>query len=273
MFSEDSLVHSTDNLSALVAILKSGFKVSICREEFTLGTNSYEIGVPVISFSDISRYFLHNQQKKYGCYGILLSKDWAFRNGLNPVLYMNSGSSICNMIEPFLVKIEEDGEVGNFKATHSISTPRKDGIVSIQELGHDNRIMHIDMMISLLSFIKNYEGTVNRSNGEVYHNYRFYDEHEWRFVPGRRNYNDAQVLYDPLLSKAEYNLWRRNIKNPEDRFIPGISLDFRQDDIIELQVTSDEEKVFLINSIQSFQEERYDATIKDKIKVLNTKDN
>lgn len=95
-----TLFHFTEKQS-LFKILKDTFKVSYAREEITGPTHNRKFAVPMVSFCDIRLAEIkHFIDKKYGNYGIGLTKEWANRNDLNPVMYMSKHSKITdNFIE------------------------------------------------------------------------------------------------------------------------------------------------------------------------------
>ena len=79
------LFHFTTKES-LYEILNSTFKVSYAREKIIGPKLKREFGVPMVSFCDLRLSELKAHINKYGNYGIGLTKEWANRNGLNPVM-------------------------------------------------------------------------------------------------------------------------------------------------------------------------------------------
>ena len=85
------LFHFTDK-NALFNILEDSFKVSYARERIKGQNAVREFAVPMVSFCDLRLSELKDHIEKYGKFGIGLTKEWAFRNGLNPVMYINETS-------------------------------------------------------------------------------------------------------------------------------------------------------------------------------------
>ena len=184
--STDSIIHYTKKISSLRSILKEGFKIKYCAEDLQLSPTNARSAHPMISFCDIP---LSNSQQHfgtYGYYGIGLSKSWAIRNGINPVIYVDKNSRLARAISELLI----DQRSKDLKFTKE----QNKNIVAIK------------------GFAKNYEGPLSRGTTHNLH-YRFYDEREWRLVPtneqidgksfaiGLKRYNDNKDRYnDPLKS-------------------------------------------------------------------------
>lgn len=84
--SSNSLIHFTKNKSTLCGILENDFKIKYCLETINAKRHQYIGAVPMVSFCDIPLSEVKDHIKKYGAYGIGLSKQWGIKNGLNPVL-------------------------------------------------------------------------------------------------------------------------------------------------------------------------------------------
>jgi hypothetical protein len=111
----------------------------------------------MVSFCDIPLSEIKDHISKYGEYGIGLTKEWANRNRLNPVLYVarNSylASSYAKALDDFVLL---DGS---------------------REASESDKAL-----TDVLRYIKNYEGDLDRK-GSLRKDYRFSDEREWRYVP------------------------------------------------------------------------------------------
>ena len=158
--SSNSLMHFTETKESLKGILSDNFRIKYCKETIKLGKSKpITIHVPMISFCEIPLAQIKEHIEKYGCYGIGLTRNWAIKNKLNPVLYVEPGSFIAQ----------------NFR----------DAFVYFAKLGHLDKEKHgenLDKLIDLYRYIKNYQGDLVRKE-KTYKDYRFADEREWRFVP------------------------------------------------------------------------------------------
>ncbi|MCG6211981.1 abortive infection system antitoxin AbiGi family protein, partial [Vibrio furnissii] len=85
----DILFHFTREKESLFNILNSTFRVSYAREKIEGVDTVREFAVPMVSFCDLKLPELKVHMGKYGKYGIGLTKEWANRNGLNSVMYIN----------------------------------------------------------------------------------------------------------------------------------------------------------------------------------------
>ena len=186
--SSGSVFHHTRKLSSLKSILKTQtFKVQYSTEKIYVN-NKYclHIAVPMVSFCDIpltdyKNYFRKKRSDNpkifkygyYGDFGIALKKEWAIKNGICPIIY--------------IPKVKED-----FRKTNSLLNLFKSS--AVEKIDANNLGMELHNCNSLTSYIKHYEGyldRINRSKKVVSENYCFYNEREWRFVP-----SDTPILWN-----------------------------------------------------------------------------
>lgn len=218
------LFHFT-NIEALFGILHTTFSVSYAREKIQGKKGVREFGIPMISFCDLRLSELKEHMRKYGKFGIGPNKEWANRNGLNPVWYV---SKSCDFSDNF-----SDALNGIYRLLDTLSEPSQ----------HKNLSDSYMKVIDTYRYIKNYEGELERE-GSVTENHRFADEREWRFVPPLTT---ADVLpFVPISrirsqkQKADYN-----------RKISNVKLRFRPDDIKYLIVENESDIIDLIRHLRS----------------------
>lgn len=166
--SSSNLTHFTDKKENLLGILKENFKVYFCKETVYLGGTPTSFYCPMISFCDIPMSEIKDHIKKYGSYGIGLTKNWAIKNGLNPVLYVASNSELSRSYQTAI--------------NHFVFHPEK----------MTHRATKEEMALTdVLRYMKNYEGPLIRKGELINENYRFSDEREWRFSPP---FNDKEQM-------------------------------------------------------------------------------
>src|SRR3989304_3361018 len=106
ILSSETLFHFTDSIIKLKSILKNEFYPRYSLESYPLDpkeSSILEIGVPMVSFCDIPLSRVKEHVTIYGYYGIGMSKEWAEKKGLNPVLYLYNGSDLSlNIKEMFI---------------------------------------------------------------------------------------------------------------------------------------------------------------------------
>lgn len=152
-----TLFHFTNSVETLVKILRAGFWPRYCSEDFRwyneqLGYVAY----PLVSFCDIPLTRIKDHVDYYGGFGFGMSRDWAIRAGLNPVIYLSENSSLRHSI---------------------LSLAQPELFVSPQHVPK-----YIDHLFELLALIKPLSGKMARpEGGEV--NKDFYLENEWRYTP------------------------------------------------------------------------------------------
>ncbi|HHA2422302.1 abortive infection system antitoxin AbiGi family protein [Stenotrophomonas maltophilia] len=179
-----------------------------CKEQIRLHGRTIEIHVPMVSFCDIPFSQIKNHVSSYGSYGIGLSREWAVRNRLNPVLYMQSDSVIAESYRG-LIKLLDQKE--------------KAGI-----LGKELRRRAKD----IIRYTKNYEGPLERKGKVVDGSYRFSDEREWRYVPPLSD--DHRMMY----TAREFKEAGRSVANES---VSELRLQFLPEDIKYIIIMDDEE--------------------------------
>lgn len=167
--STNSIIHYTDSFKVLTSILKEGFRVKYCVEKLKLGSGSSNAAHPMISFCDIPLSDSEQHFDAYGKYGIGLSKNWAIKNGVNPVLYIDNNSLFAKSLYELIKE----------RRKKDTNLTRKQDLEILQ----------------IKSYAKNYSGLLKRK--EVNNpNYKFYDEREWRLVPSKKEMNNAAFSLD-----------------------------------------------------------------------------
>ena len=176
----------------------------------------------MVSFCDLSLSELRNHMDKYGDYGIGLSNTWATKMGLNPVFYVNKDSNFANDL------ISGINRVTQFLMA-SASDP-------------DLKFAYIDA-INAYRFIKNYEGELARENEVSRKHYRFADEREWRYVPSLSENIPPFVQLNQIDSNEKKKQLNTSLRD--------LRLSFQPSDIQYLIVSTDEEKIALMDHLES----------------------
>lgn len=217
-----TLFHFT-NKEYLYQVLNSTFKVSYAREKIIGPENNREFAIPMVSFCDLKlselKYFL-----SYGKFGIGLTKDWANRNGLSPVMYINRH---CQLMDNLISGIN-----GIYSHLGLV-----DNITQFNNLNKS----YLNVM-NTYRYIKNYEGELWRHGKLENENYRFADEREWRFVP---NLDTESVA--PFVGIS--NIKTKQQKDSYNAKVDHIRLKFQPDDIKYLVVEKDTDISDLINHL------------------------
>jgi Putative abortive phage resistance protein AbiGi, antitoxin len=258
--SSNSLYHFT-NSDALKNILSnSKMSGSYCCEQIVYSENSDNIIiVPMICFCDIPlETYIQLKVETYGNFGIALKKTWGFRNKLNPVLYIDTNSTVAEKFrssESSVVDLSKDVADQIFKLESEINkTSDNLGLEpnkpynAFDLLGSDNLIPQVQkenneykakienlknqnaipkLFLHLLEFIKPYQGDLKRED-KIITDYRFYDEMEWRYVPNRNGFTPNIQIGD----LEKFKEWRNQYEEKPLLF----SLDFEFNDIDEIVV-------------------------------------
>ena len=165
--SSNVLWHQTRK-EAFFEILKSKkLCVSYSQEEIM---PKLRLAFPMICLCDLPLSEFASNNWTYGEYAIGFKRDWAIRNGFNPVCYYHHQSNLMQRMYTLL----------RDAISESLS-----GVMN--------------MAIYFLSYYKPIEGQLITSKRE-YKNYRFYDEREYRMVP----YFTQLRGTHQMLSREEY---------------------------------------------------------------------
>ncbi|MHA3099115.1 abortive infection system antitoxin AbiGi family protein [Acinetobacter brisouii] len=225
-----TIFHFTDEYCSLINILKLlHFKLSYAREHIDFGNETRNFSVPMVSFCDLRIRETLPHIEKYGNFGIGLSKEWAIKSRLNPVLYLTNNNEIS---ENFMKDLQTIFNMFN-------------GASGVDESCNGQSLSDVyHRYLNIIRFIKNYEGSLDRKGDTVF--YRFADENEWRYVLPLEvdNPEILNVFIKPAIgshkAKAEANA---SIKN--------YNLKFSWDDIKYLIVKQDSYRDSLIDYLNS----------------------
>ena len=232
--SASSLFHFTKTKNSLYGILDHTFRLSYCREDFFIGGKRYSIRVPMVSFCDIPLSEIKNHIDSYGSYGIGLSKEWGKRNRLNPVLYVEQDSFLSRSYERALSRfvLEE---------------------ARLNEVTDPDRLAVLDV----LRYIKNYEGSLTRSNGHHIPLYRYSDEREWRYVPEVGE--DCDMILDDRLFQRE------EIREMAMKRLSPLRLSFAADEVRYIVIEKDSEINELVEYLRHIKNPRYSPEVVDRL--------
>ena len=198
--SSNVLWHQTRR-EAFFEILKSRkLYVSYSQEEVF---PQLRVAFPMICLCDLPLSEFASNNWTYGEYAIGFTREWAIRKGFNPVCYYHHQSNLMQQM---------------YKLVSDANNSGLDGVLK--------------MAIYLLSYNKPVEGQLITSNRE-YHNYRFYDEREYRMVP----YFTLLKGNKHMLSMEEYASYKKTHKGKS--LLDEVSIEFDYDDINYIVVKSD----------------------------------
>lgn len=262
MLENDSIAHHTSKYDVFAKIIKGeSFLVQYCAEKIYVNKHkNIHIAVPMVSFADIRptdyvRAFWRPKKKGekriygyYGDYAIGISKDWAVRHNVIPILY--------------IPKPKESGEVlaQNNPIIELCNKARK----KIPDNWKGKEMHNIP---SIASFCKHYIGYLEKEEEKTHEinrfEYNFHMEQEWRYVsptiPIRWNfYNNNN---DPNIDNEKKEKQERNKEIRE-------TLSFNLwEDVTYIVVKSDNSLEKILKLIESkYKEKNRDLTLTDEDK-------
>ena len=175
--SADALFHFTSNINIVYNILRNGFYPRYCMEKKDfLNKHFRDSASPMVCFCDIPLKLAAKHARRYGKFGIGIDKQWAIGAGLHPVLYALPKSSILKYI---------NYSYSALRKYHPITTKK-------ESRNKDLYYLHGEAL-DAIHFIKSYEGKNWNETGFYGEKIPFYDEREWRFVPGQADMLAADV--------------------------------------------------------------------------------
>lgn len=234
--SSNSVLHFTSKTN-LKSILEDNFQVRYRLEEVTCQGRLFKFHVPMVCFCDIPLSEIKSHIALYGSYGIGLTKAWARRNGLNPILYLEQTSYLAQSLIALI-----DG----FPAIE-LDNKRPEPLKA--SLG----------LINIVRYLKNYQGKMmDKKTNTVNENYKFTDEREWRFVP------TWDFIQDPMLTGdiSDTKLQEENERISERR------LKFTPDDVTYIIINDDSEIAEFIELLRHAKGTKYE---KKHIERLTTR--
>jgi len=233
------LFHFTEK-EGLFGILRDNFKPSFAREELkSMVTNiSSQFAAPMVSFSDMRLDEVKEFNFPYGKYGIGLTKEWAVRNHLCAVMYVEENSDYLGAY------------------TKALSDFYK--YINDKESENVDLIKLLRRFLGNIRYMKPYQSTLVRKGKKLKENYCFANEREWRYVIPLSD-NDISFLSVKELDSKGKEYWNKRVENERLLFTPT--------DIRYLIVPTDDDVIPLMQHIES---------VKDKyslhdIKILQSR--
>lgn len=226
----------------MIKILQEGMIPNFCKEEFSTNTSNYVVGIPMISFCDIPLTRTDIFTGRYGNHAIGLSKEWALRNGINPILYISNEDIISSLrfyrsyelhLQTELRNIGSDGN----RISIDLNNPASVSNI-VPFINHNNAK---DANLNFWGYAKPYDGIYK---GKKQCNY---EENEWRYVVKEGN----GIAWK--WGENDYENWRGNRKEKPQ---PGAELkskklSFSIEDITHLIVEKDSQIIQIMKSIKS----------------------
>lgn len=173
--SANTLFHFTKSKDNLIDILKSNFRPSYCTEK-TYFTDKYQTwDIPMVCFCDIPLSKVKEHTSWYGEYAIGITKEWAVKNNVNPILYINENIELVNTLKEnlkFLLGLRDDSNYIN-----------------------NNIQLFITNLLYQCAYIKPYEGEQYNHKKQQVKTKRFYDEREWRYIPVRAKFSEPNSMF------------------------------------------------------------------------------
>ena len=235
--SANTLFHFTKTKENLISILQNGFYPRYSLENIIFPGNP-RVAFPMVCFCDIPLSQIQNHSGTYGEYALGLTKEWAKKNGLCPVLYTHRNSILFKSIERYDACLSK----------YYLSEDKKE---------NDNVEKLVNHLFSIILFMKPYEGS-EEDNTPI----RYYDEREWRYSI---DLQDKSSLVDFFLEENVFiNSEKRDSANEK---ILKYKLDFEPKDINYIIVPTDRD-------ILNIRDEIKDAKLRfpdDDVRLLTTR--
>jgi len=226
--SSNSIIHFTKSIVTLKGILKNNFKLSFCEETVKIQDRTVQIMVPMICFCDIPLSEVKAHISKYGRYGIGLTKEWAQKKGLNPVLYVEQDSNLSK----------------------SLNSSYADFILH-KKIDFSTWRESEKNVLDIFRYMKNYQGGLSKK-GKTEESYRFSDEREWRYVPDI-------MSGSPIAVPSKYYKRKSNAEEVKalKKQVEELRLEFTPNDIKYLIIKNDGEITSVINILKETKGKNY----------------
>jgi hypothetical protein len=210
-----TLFHFTKNEGILFDILLNGFWPRYCLEDIKWHTAKRDfIAFPMVCFCDIPLARISEHVNFYGSFGVGLTKSWAEKNNLNPIMYLSSGSELTESVKR------------NFQYVLKNSKDDKSAL-------EDSRY--------LVAYSKPTQGKMIINGSPV--EKEFYQESEWRYVPVHENVKN--YFYEETILQTE------RMEDEHKKTREHVSLTFLPSDVAYIFVPKDSDIPNVINFMQS----------------------
>ena len=154
----------------------------------------------MVSFCDLRLTQLSNPNisihtTDFGMYGIGFYKNWGIKNGISPVVYVNTNSISSRLISTLVSEFRH----GSSGTTAASQITKVKGSIP-----------------DLIKFLKPYEGHYQKGKRKKKIR-RYYDEREWRFVPK----NHFPVIPETRFDDQEVELLNKKLYSQLLKFSPS----------------------------------------------------
>ena len=244
-FRTSSVFRFTKDFNLLKKIIRDGIIPNFCEEDLSFNGVDFCVGIPMASFCDIPITLLDEHNSRYGNYGIALSKEWAKKNRLTPVMYIVNDDVLQSVYHHYQQNQEilewyhrDDVKAKLTKDTLIKGFPLEDYVKKLSAEQEHAVNTHV------IGYLKKYEGIYNKKP------INNYEENEWRYiVPDEKG-------SEWFWSKDEYMTWRfpdgdKTVKKPlPTEELKKHTLGFDATDIKYILVKNDDFKARVIKFIK-----------------------
>jgi hypothetical protein len=253
------LFHFTSSKDNLFGILKNEFKLNYSLEEVKYAKKTSRFAIPMVCFCDIPLSQIKSHIDTYGHYGIGLSKKWAVRKGLNPIIYLKKDS--------FLSK--------SLSETKSIVSDLLYERLWENDIHGDTDFSSLADALNkclsyryLFGYIKNYEGKFFKDKKHA-KAVTFYNEREWRYVPKIIDGFTSDTPLDEQMKALILGEEAYSSQSGRESLISRLKpLGFEPGDIKYLIVRNEDELNWIIDVVKKVKSPKYPPRV---IEVLTSR--
>lgn len=243
-----SVFKFTKDFELLKKILRDGIIPNYCEEDLSFDKTTFVVGIPMASFCDIPITLLDEHNKRYGNYGIALSKEWAQKKGLTPIMYIANSK----ILQAVYYHHEQNQKLLDWYNTDGVKKKLiEDTVFKGFPLEDYIKILNAQqehaVNTHIIGYLKMYEGLYR---GNPINNY---EENEWRYIVPDKEGTEW------FWTRDEYMKWRNpnninisNVKKPSpSESLKKYTLKFELNDISYILIKDDEFKIRLIEFIKN----------------------
>jgi hypothetical protein len=230
----NTLFHTLSEYNFLEQIiLNKGFKASYADETIS-GMN---VKILMVSFSNVA-LFESETQINYGKYSLGLKLEWGKLQGLQPVLYTYSESTMgSTFFENYFVS-EKDQTIltalEQRKKQEKMDPAMFGLILDLKQISENSHEMLLYLKPDI---VKNKKGIEFKS----------YNDREWRFIC--KNENSATIIFERSFSNGAWNTHFEEAKSFSKPFTSEPVLKFSLEDIKYIVVPTISEKKKIMNAL------------------------